>query len=163
LIAARVERAPLQQVLERIALRPLGLVDTSFINRDDPTIARGYVDTGDRRLIDVTESDKANVNELSPSGGLVSTGADVMRFTRALFAGQLVSSASLELMKSGEGTLRHGLIADERGSPAFGHQGALIGESSWALFFPEADAVVVVMVNSDGAADDVVFMRRFLD
>jgi D-alanyl-D-alanine carboxypeptidase len=165
LAVARREGTSLQQALERMVLAPLGHTATSFLDRDREGIARGYVDTAEGRLIDVTENDKANVNELSPSGGLVSTAAEVSAFMRALSSDTLISRASRETMETGEGQLRQGLMAAlvDGQAIAFGHQGALIGESTWALYFPAEDAVVVVMVNSDGSADDVAFARRFLE
>jgi D-alanyl-D-alanine carboxypeptidase len=162
LVAARAQDASLQQTLERLILSPLQLNNTSFLNRDGAGIPRGYVDTAEGRLIDVTTSDKANVNELSPSGGLVATAGDVRAFWRALFSGAVVSQASLDFMKADTG---NGLFLEKADGVtfAYGHQGALIGESTWALYFPAEDAVVVLSLNTSGTSSDVPFARRLLE
>jgi D-alanyl-D-alanine carboxypeptidase len=158
LIAQRVEQAPLQAVMERIILQPLGLTHSSLERRDNPEIARGYLYTGEGLLMDVTTHDKAVVGPLSPSGGMVSTAEDVRRLFRALFAGQIISRNSLEVMQAGQGLFAF-TAADGLGS--FGHSGALIGERSWALYFPQRDTVIILMKNvSDGASNDLTFMDQ---
>jgi D-alanyl-D-alanine carboxypeptidase len=157
--------APLETVLKRQILSPLGLDATSFDRRDDPAIPPGYTETSDGLLLDVTVPDKANVNAFSPSGGLVSTVTEVRRFFRALFTGGLLTPASLEVLRQGEAANRQGLFAltVPNGPTALGHQGALIGQSTWALYFAEQDTVVVFSSTMSGSSRDLAGLAPFLE
>ncbi|MDX2010194.1 MAG: serine hydrolase domain-containing protein [Myxococcaceae bacterium] len=157
--------ASLEAVLQSRVATPLGLTSMSFERRDDPAIPPGYTELGDGQLLDVTVTDKANVNAFSPSGGLVSTAGDVRRFMRSLFAGRLVSPASLAVLSRGEGNNRQGLFALELPGPvqALGHQGALVGQSTWALFVPEKDLVLVFSSTMSGSSQDLAALAPFLD
>jgi D-alanyl-D-alanine carboxypeptidase len=165
LMAERASGETLQQLTARLILQPLALSHSSFENRDDPACARGYAFTSEGLLLDVTEEDKANVNGFSPSGGMVATIGDVQAMFRALFGGRIINQTSLDMMTRGEGTIRSGLFftPSESGREAYGHQGALIGESTRALYFPNLDAIVVGTQNSNGRTDDVALLNRFLD
>jgi D-alanyl-D-alanine carboxypeptidase len=156
---------PLERVLQSKLAAPLQLTSMSFERRDDPALPPGYTETGDGRLLDVTVTDKANVNAFSPSGGLVSTLGDVRTFTRALFTGGLLRPESLDVMKRGEASNRQGLFAFELagGRRAFGHQGALVGQSTWALYLPEEDTVVVFSATLSGSSRDLVALAAFLE
>ncbi|MFE6976865.1 serine hydrolase domain-containing protein [Streptomyces sp. NPDC057682] len=85
------------QVTRRI-LEPLGLKDT-YLPGDDPTIRgphnRGYQVYGDGELRDVTVW---GTSDTWAAGALISTTADLERFTRALFAGRVVRGPLLEAM-----------------------------------------------------------------
>ncbi|MFF4323062.1 serine hydrolase domain-containing protein [Streptomyces sp. NPDC001568] len=91
-----------QAVTARI-LKPLGLRDTSLPSRTQTRIPgahnRGYqavpLPDGGRRLVDV--SVWGSSREWA-AGDLISTTADLERFTKALFGGRLVPTAQLEEM-----------------------------------------------------------------
>ncbi|MGW2592611.1 serine hydrolase domain-containing protein [Streptomyces sp. NPDC001515] len=85
------------QVTRRI-LEPLRLKD-SYLPGDDPTIRgphnHGYQVYGDGELRDVTVW---GTSDTWAAGALISTTADLERFTRALFAGRVVRGPLLEAM-----------------------------------------------------------------
>lgn len=165
LVLEAADEAPLEDILQRRIRTPLGLKESSFERRDDPAIPRGYVETGEGLFIDVTPTDLANVNTFSPSGGLVSTVTEVGTFWRALFGGRLVSPESLEVMQRGTGANRQGLFALELpgGIPVVGHQGALVGQSTWALYVPSEDTVIVFSITREGAEENLAALPPFLE
>ncbi|GAA3078553.1 serine hydrolase domain-containing protein [Streptomyces roseofulvus] len=102
LIVERVTGDPYEEQLERRILRPLGLRDTYSPGRE-PAIRgphnHGYqlmrLDDGTTGLRDVSVW---GVTDGWAAGDLVSTTADLERFTRALFAGRVVRGPLLEEM-----------------------------------------------------------------
>ncbi|WP_030718598.1 serine hydrolase domain-containing protein [Streptomyces sp. NRRL S-237] len=92
-----------EEAVGRRILRPLGLRQTSFPSRTQTGIPgphnHGYQATaradGSRELRDVTEW---NSSDRWAAGDIISTTADLERFTGALFSGRLVPAAQLEEM-----------------------------------------------------------------
>lgn len=123
-------------------------------------IPRGYAETGVGLLIDVTASDLANVNPFSLSGGLVSTVAEVGSFWRALFSQRLIRAGSIERMQQDRGLFDVDLPGGKR---AFCHPGALAGQSTWALYVPADDAVVVFPITRNGSRSQLDSIAAFLD
>lgn len=92
-----------EEAVARRILRPLGLHQTSFPSRTQTRIHgphnRGYQAIGkadgSRELRDVTEW---NSSDRWAAGDIISTTADLERFTTALFSGRIVPKAQLEEM-----------------------------------------------------------------
>ncbi|MEU9083685.1 serine hydrolase domain-containing protein [Streptomyces sp. NPDC048357] len=92
-----------EEAVTRRILKPLGLRQTSFPARTQTKIHgphnRGYQATvaadGSRELRDVTEW---NSSDRWAAGDIISTTADLERFTIALFSGRIVPGAQLEEM-----------------------------------------------------------------
>ncbi|WP_327416692.1 serine hydrolase domain-containing protein [Streptomyces sp. NBC_01233] len=99
----RVTGTSYEEAVARRILKPLGLRQTSFPARTQTKIHgphnRGYQATvgadGSRELRDVTEW---NSSDRWAAGDIISTTADLERFTIALFAGRIVPRAQLEEM-----------------------------------------------------------------
>ena len=82
------------------------------------------------------------------SGGIVSTPTDVTIFMEALFAGNIISTQSLEKMtsiidKHGMGLSRFSISDRE----SFGHSGSLAGFNSLAMYFPKEKLGIAVTSN----------------
>ncbi|WP_329378729.1 beta-lactamase family protein [Streptomyces sp. NBC_01351] len=92
-----------EEAVARRILKPLGLRQTSFPSRTQTRIHgphnRGYQAIpkadGSRELRDVTEW---NSSDRWAAGDIISTTADLERFTTALFSGRIVPKAQLEEM-----------------------------------------------------------------
>jgi D-alanyl-D-alanine carboxypeptidase len=149
--------APLDAQLEQRVRAPLGLTVSSFARRDDPAVPPGYARTAEGLLRDVTVGDLANVGLFSPSGGLVSTVEEVGIFFRALFDGRVLQPSSLAHLRLGDGRNRRGLFEYvlPSGTRLLGHQGALIGQSTWALHDESEGFVVVVSFTRRGSDGDL--------
>ncbi|MFJ6481820.1 MULTISPECIES: serine hydrolase domain-containing protein [unclassified Streptomyces] len=102
-LVEKVTGTSYEEAVGRRILRPLGLHQTSFPSRTQTRIPgphnRGYqaiakVD-GSRELRDVTEW---NSSDRWAAGDIISTTADLERFTKALFSGRVVPAAQLEEM-----------------------------------------------------------------
>ncbi|MFJ3960374.1 serine hydrolase domain-containing protein [Streptomyces sp. NPDC090036] len=99
----KVTSIPYEEAVARRILRPLGLRQTSFPERTQTRIHgphnRGYQAIpkadGSRELRDVTEW---NSTDRWAAGDIISTTADLERFTLALFSGLIVPRAQLEEM-----------------------------------------------------------------
>jgi D-alanyl-D-alanine carboxypeptidase len=148
----------LQAVLDELILKPLRLNDTYLEVRENPNVARGYSNFySSRQLMDVTALDRAEA-EGSAYGGIVSTAADLFRFSEALFDGKLVSEASLQEMKTPypvrQGESTYGLGVDQWASGAmgigFGNNGTLAGTEANVFYFPQQKATFVLLTNYGG-------------
>jgi CubicO group peptidase (beta-lactamase class C family) len=111
LIVERVSGTPFHELVRERVCEPAGMVDTAFLRSDElpGDVALGYL---------FGEGDRTNVLHLpvlgSGDGGISTTLADVHAFWRALFAGRIVSEASVAEMTrphshSPEDSMRYGL------------------------------------------------------
>lgn len=82
------------------------------------------------------------------AGGLVSTSEDLLFFITNLFDGKIISTSSLEQMKSLQDGYGMGIFSvpfnEEKG---FGHNGAIDGFSSFLYTFPEAKTSIALTSN----------------
>ncbi|NND04586.1 MAG: beta-lactamase family protein, partial [Acidimicrobiia bacterium] len=89
------------------------------------------------------------------AGGLVSNATDIAEFVRALFAGEVVSAESLELMMDlaePRDSYGFGLAFYDIGDTAiFGHNGRTVGFASSVRHDP-VNGVTVVVLSNDGSA-----------
>ena len=132
-------------LLRREILEPLGLGETYFPPAE--SVPEGLVSGFDRNLMPFPAEHRPDQTSWSSlaytSGALVASALDVARFTRALFAGEIVSRATLEKMQrfvptrdAGEGWTGYGLgvvRAHIAGHEFRGHEGLFIGFEGYAL------------------------------
>jgi CubicO group peptidase (beta-lactamase class C family) len=140
---------------ERI-FRPIGMKDTFVYDPERLKTAkralgydRGF---GGWWILD----DDSPLNLLYGSGGVYSTVADLARYDRALFGGQLLRPASLAAMlqpaelKDGT-TVPYGfgwsLQTDAHGEPFYGHSGNWLGFTAYYLHVPKEGLAVMVLSN----------------
>ncbi|MFE2479922.1 serine hydrolase [Streptomyces sp. NPDC059389] len=157
-----------EQALSARILRPLGLRHTSVPSRTENRLAgphhHGYQAVaepgGGSRLVDVTEW---NSSSNWAAGDLISTTADLERFTEALFAGRVVPKAQLEEMftvpavadfESGEDAvqtagMKRFVLAD--GTEVYGKTGSRYGYSTVIGGARDLSRTLVYSVNSTDA------------
>ncbi|MEO0732792.1 MAG: serine hydrolase domain-containing protein [Bacteroidota bacterium] len=106
-------------------------------------------------------------NDLSdriPAGGIQSTVTDLLKFGKALMAGQLISVESFAEMMTDNGRKKQGnpyglglyLYGTRPGvGELVGHNGSQLGCSSILFLVPERQITAVVLANTSGALDQV--------
>ncbi|MPR34814.1 serine hydrolase domain-containing protein [Salmonirosea aquatica] len=160
----------LQTVLDEQIIQPLGLTGTYLEKRDDRNVARGYADFyANDKLMDVTALDRAEADG-GAYGGLISTAADLFRFSEALFGEKLVGPAALQEMLTPypvrQGTTTYGLGVDQWESEilgtGYGNNGTLAGTEANVFYFPQKKATFVLMANF-GSGTRKGFLDSLLD
>jgi D-alanyl-D-alanine carboxypeptidase len=141
---------------------PLGLDDT-FLDGCD-VIPDGFVPgfgpcpADPSQQVELTRV--MDVSAAWAAGAIVSTAGDLLRFIRALFAGELVDAGTLTAMTDfrtvddplfplvtgyGTGLVRMRLA----GEVAYGHLGNIPGYSGLLAYFPDRDLQMAVLTNQD--------------
>jgi D-alanyl-D-alanine carboxypeptidase len=144
--------------IQRRLIRPLGLADTSFPQRD-PHIAGRHTRGNLTNLPpDATAPDGTqDITVLSPStawtaGGIISTAPDLAHFHRALITGRLLRPAQQrELTTTAPGAdYAMGVFRiDTPCGPAWGHDGSFPGYLSLSFTSPDGTRQAVIAVNTD--------------
>lgn len=159
-------RTAAEEITDRIIV-PLGLTQTSFPNLTDTTlpepILRGYLaGTPGEPLRDVTIS---NPDVAWTAGAMISTLGDLKTWAGALATGTLLSPElqaerlDMQVLRAGPVPVGYGLgILDLAGF--LGHNGGILGYSSWMVYEPETGSTVVVVTNrasTEGGTADPIF------
>jgi D-alanyl-D-alanine carboxypeptidase len=145
LVLEGITGQPVEQLLRREILEPLGLDETYFPPME--SVPEGLVSGFDRDFMSFGAEHRPGQTSWSSlaytSGALVASALDVARFTRALFAGEIVSGATLEKMQrfiptrdAGDAWTGYGLgvvRAHIAGHEFRGHEGLFIGFEGYAL------------------------------
>jgi D-alanyl-D-alanine carboxypeptidase len=147
-----------QQVRHRV-IDPAGLHDTFVAGSEDwrGGLVSGSFDTDNDGVTDSVGDGPWPSLETSegPAGAIVSTAADVARFARALFEGDLLGPASLATMTEvGPHHLRHygyglgvEIFKPNYETTVWGHGGSLPGYRSSMWYLPSDGTVIVVLTN----------------
>lgn len=157
IIEAATQHTAAAEIQQRL-IRPLGLADTSFPQRD-PHIAgrhtRGYLTNlpPDAAAPDGT----LDITVLSPStawtaGGIISTAADLARFHRALITGRLLrphEQRELTTTAPGADYAMGVFRIDTPCGPAWGHDGSFPGYLSVSVTSPDGARQAVIALNTD--------------
>ncbi len=149
-----------EDYVEKKLFAPLGMTRSMYCNSAENVDRRahGYVvQPGQIRRA------PANVHTWPFSAGsLCSTAGDLITWLRSLHGGKVLSPASYAEMTApsrlNDGTpLRYGMGVgvgrDVRGLRFIGHGGAIAGFTGEAIWYPDAQAAVVVLTNSNGPLD----------
>lgn len=138
---------------ERI-LTPLGLADTFLA--EGGAMPEGVVDGYellDGELVNVSVS---NLSWVWSAGGMVSTTADLLRFARAVYSGELLSPEShtemFAFIPSGKSGMREGMGLYEATTPhgvLVGMDGGSAGFNSYMMRHEDGGVTVVVLANWD--------------
>jgi D-alanyl-D-alanine carboxypeptidase len=162
LIVEAVTGRPYAEVLQDEVLAPLGLTNTAFPPVHGETMPRpaihGYF-CNEGEIIDVTDW---NTSWGSSAGSMTSTLDDLAVWTYQLGTGGLVSdelfAEQTAFRPIGSG-LGYGVGMGNFGGSWVGHNGGMPGYTSYAVYNPELNVVLVLNVNSDfavqvGVAED---------
>jgi CubicO group peptidase (beta-lactamase class C family) len=136
---------------------PLGMDASSYCDNHAiiPNRASGYQIQG-------TNMRRAMLNDHTwpfSAGSLCSTAGDLVAWLHGLHGGRALSELSYEEMTSpsqlGDGTpIRYGMALDVgpdvSGAMRIGHGGAIGGFLAYAVWYPDAELAVVVLMNNNG-------------
>src|ERR687885_600068 len=141
--------------------KPLGLANTYYKNEPGYPTPAGYTNTyfdqfGDGKLTNITDMQTRLVASSIGDDGILASASDYARFMEAIFKGNLVSRASLEVMTtwvkmknpiSDEWYYGLGLLYMKSPYGAIGHPGDSVGASSWMCYLPQSDVTIVMGTN----------------
>jgi D-alanyl-D-alanine carboxypeptidase len=157
MIAERLSGKKIQELMSELIFRPLGMKDSYLEKRNDAGVVRGYADIyNNGTLMDVSHWDRAE-GDGEADGGLISTAADLHKFMRALFSGDLISDELLTDMKRiqlstcNSPNCEYGLGLElwrTNAGIAYGHNGGLVGIEANALYFEETGGIYVAFKNN---------------
>lgn len=164
LVIEKATRSPWHVEVQDRLLERLGLADTSIAGVEFPPgdRVRGY-DRGGGAFVDVTES--INPAHCGAAADMVSSARDLLRWTEALFGGEVLDPDRLEaMMRVTPGSVASGLapigpyvnayglglyIEDDPGTGSgYGHSGYLTGAVSILLHYPDVGLSLVMMANA---------------
>lgn len=140
---------PLADAYRASIYEPLGMDSTFLDCYEDPRIdvVHGYTGSGDA-MADLTE---LHESVGWSAGGLVSTASDLVAFGRGLFGGALFDDpATLAEMTTPAPNSTNGLGVFLQ-PDSMGHAGGIAGFRSVLSYAKDADTVVVMLYNHDGA------------
>jgi D-alanyl-D-alanine carboxypeptidase len=181
LLAEEVGGAPLGEQIRTRFLDPLGLRHTWYQPSEAPTsdVAHGYRFTSaakDATPIDLSDGTRlvpftSVVTAAAGAGGFASNSSDLARWARSLYAGRVLSPASVDALVGditrtapykprvpyGLGVQR--LVID--GAPSLGHSGRLLGFRSAVRWLPDDDIAIAVLTNQS-RTDPGVFVTALL-
>lgn len=153
-----------ETLLTARVLEPLGLSSTQ-IESVDSKLPTGYerLGPGSPAISLAQVPTTGFARGAGAAGALVATSDDVASFIRALFANELLTAESLELMQAVEPPRTDyglGLSRYQIGDfVAWGHNGRTIGFASSARHDPVSGVTVVVLSNDGGAPTEVLAAR----
>jgi len=151
------------EYVEEHVLAPAGMTETGHWPLHDPVpdLAMGYTKmtmTGQR--LQEWRNNAFIIGPLaSPAGGAYTNVRDMLRFSRALQSGKLLSQEMFQTMTEGRSEMGRGMKygylhgdMSRNGVHALGHNGGGPGISCDFSYFPEAGYTLVLLSNIDGGA-----------
>ena len=148
-----VSGVPYAQFVRDNILTPIGMNDSGY-DSNAAIIARrasGYR-TGKKGTL--LNAEYIDMSVPFAAGALYSTTEDLLKWQIALFAGKVVSPASLTKMTTPFiGNYAFGLFVEQRGEHKFiGHNGGIDGFSTDLHYWPDQRITVVVLANEESSA-----------
>ena len=144
-IIEKLTSKPYAEELKKRVTSKIGLTETYYSTKANlsKNEAYSYNYTGQW-----TQMPKTDMSIPGGAGAIVSTPADLVKFINALFAGKLISPASLEQMKAMRDNFGLGMIAmpfyDKKG---YGHTGGIDGFYSILMYLPEEKVAIAYTSN----------------
>lgn len=156
-----IEKATKKSFAENFKKRisdKLELKNTYYTNeKTDITKRESYSYTFNGEYWD--KIDEWNNDIAFSSGGIISTPEDLTKFIRALFKGNLVTPASLELMKTLKDTYGMALIRFPFGERKFyGHNGKIEGFGSSMGYYEKDDLSISLIVNGENYSQNDIMI-----
>ena len=112
----------------------------------------------------VKRANETNLSDRLPGGGVYSNIEDILKFGNALVGGKLLKKETMEVMLKDSGLKKEGngygmglyiYGPNPKYGMLYGHTGAQTGSSTFMMFFPETEIVIMVMSNTSGALQEV--------
>jgi D-alanyl-D-alanine carboxypeptidase len=132
--------------LKKRVTSKIGLVNTYYGTKADPAKNEAYSYNYAGQWAQMPETD---MSIPGGAGAIVSTPTDLVKFINALFAGKLISTASLELMKTTKDNYGMAMFItpfdDKKG---YGHTGGIDGFTSSLLYFPQEKLAIAYTSNA---------------
>ncbi len=127
-ILEKTFRKPYAELLQEYIVKPVGLSNTSLGGK----INTSKKDCKSYKYLDIwVVEPETDISIPMGAGGIVSTPGDLVKFSDALFGGKLLSSESLEKMKTVKGQYGMGIfIIPFYDKTGYGHTGGIDGFSS---------------------------------
>ena len=123
-----------EELKKRITSK-IGMAETYYGTKANPVKNEAYSYSYVTQWAQMPETD---MSIPGGAGAIVSTPADLTKFINALFAGKLISQASLEMMKTMKDNYGMAMFTipfyEKKG---YGHTGGIDGFSSLLVYFPE--------------------------
>lgn len=136
--------------------KPLQMTSTGVDDERSviPHHARGYV----LAVNGVRQADFVSISVPFSAGDLYSTAGDLLKWENALFAGRVVSAASLKMMTAPyRNNYALGLFVSERdGRRMISHTGDVDGFGAMVAYYPDDKLTVIVLSNLFGGAYGLV-------
>ncbi len=144
-ILEKVYKKPYKDLLAEKIARPLGLKSTYYGGKisaaNNEVYSYGYNGKWEKEP-------ETDMSIPGGAGAVVSNPADLAKFIEALFAGKIVSQASLDKMKTISEGFGMGMFRFPFGEKfSYGHTGGVDGFRSMLSFFPD-DKVTVAMISN---------------
>ncbi|WP_163716831.1 serine hydrolase domain-containing protein [Mangrovibacterium lignilyticum] len=144
-ILEKIDGEPYADLLTKYITKPLGLTNTFFGGKIDPSNNECYsYKPGDGWKLE----EETDLSIPMGAGSIVSTPSDLVRFSDALFGGKLLTSESLEQMETMTDGFGFGLFQfpfyDKKG---FGHTGGIDGFTSLFTHFPDGNVSYALTSN----------------
>jgi len=145
--------------LEETIFKPLELTQTFYRNDQSylhyPNLVNSYWDRNSTGILEnASQLQRNNVAALIGDDGIVATPLDAVKFLKGLMEGKLLTTGTLEIMKSwvkdknGNNTYGLGLdYATMGGQTAYGHSGGGIGGGCQLYYFPEKNICFFIAIN----------------
>ena len=158
LIIEKITKKSFAENLKTRISDKLELKNTYYTNeKTDVTKRESYSYTFNGEYWD--KIDEWNNDIAFSSGGIISTPEDLTKFIRSLFKGNLVTPASLELMKTLKDTYGMALIRFPFGERKFyGHNGKIEGFGSTMGYYEKDDLSISLIVNGENYSQNDIMI-----
>lgn len=168
-IIEKATGSTLASQLQQRIFAPLGMNQTFFAPQESVSqenLTHSYDDLdGDGQLDDLNE----NLSWTNAAGGVVSTAADIAKFSQALFQGELLAPATLQTMIHDSSKIglvgdlenyRYGLGVESGQQPGlgefWGHDGATVGWQSDLVYLPDRQITATALATaSENSSQDI--------
>jgi CubicO group peptidase (beta-lactamase class C family) len=151
-ILERIYKKTYAEILSDKIIKPAGLKNTYYGGKIDPAKNEATSYNWNGKWEKWTETD---MSVPMGAGAVASTPADLSKFMEALFAGKIISAASLEQMKTIRDNYGMGLFKFPfNNKTSFGHTGGIDGFSSMLGYFPEDGLTMAITSNGSNYEDN---------
>jgi len=156
-IIEKVSGQSYEQFLQENIFTPVGMKDSGY---DSNTAIIKRRASGYNRLPNGTYRNSGYINMTVPhaAGALYSTTRDLLKWEQALFAGKVVTKASLDRMTTPfKNDYAFGLVSSlNKGRRIIAHDGGIDGFNTSMAYYPDTRIVVIALSNVGGSAPGAI-------